>query len=265
MKPITISTGNFYRCTQDCLFFLHKTCARLSRKLLHPLYPHEIKLLTEANTFDGLFNCRMCHSFSQGFCYYCNRCGIYLDLQCMSISNPLTRKVHGHTLYLNSGSSEDHCRGCGISLADFHFSCFECEFHLCIPCVKLPRTARYKYQDDPLELAHHAVKNELGEYYCDICEGERDPTHWFYKSKHCDFECHPHCIQGGHPQVMLGSSYKLDAHPHIVTCVDKRKSVIPFDKRERILPCHGCGEPCERLVFECSVCNNLFESLQHNC
>ncbi|CAL2272618.1 unnamed protein product [Prunus armeniaca] len=255
MGPITISTGNFYCCTQDCLFFLHEKCARLRKKELHPFHPHRLQLLTKAHTFDGLFNCRMCHSLSQGFCYYCKRCDIYLDLQCMSISNPLAHDAHGHTLDLNSSSSKDHCRGCGISLADFRFSCFKCKFHLCIPCVKLPATARYKYQDDPLKLAYHSVENELGEYYCDICEGERDPTHWFYKSKHCDFECHPHCILGRHPQVKLGSSYKLDAHPHVVTYVDKRRSVIPLDKRERILPCNGCGEPCEGLVFECSVCN----------
>ncbi|CAL9026001.1 unnamed protein product [Prunus brigantina] len=245
----------FYRCTQDCLIFLHEKCTRLREKQLHPFHPHELQVLTKAHTFDGLFNCLMCHSLSQGFCYYCKRCDIYLDLQCLFISNPLSHGAHIHTLHLNSSSSKDHCGGCGISLADFRFSCFKCKFHLCIPCVKLPAIARYKYQDDPLKLAYHSVKNELGEYYCDICEGERDPTHWFYKSEHCDFECHPHCILGRYPQVKLGSSYKLDAHPHIVTTVDKRKSVIPFDKRERILPCNGCGEPCEGLVFECSVCN----------
>ncbi|BFG38302.1 hypothetical protein CerSpe_245760 [Prunus speciosa] len=259
MGPIIVSTDNFYCCTQDCLFFLHEKCARLRKKQLHPFHPHKLQLLTKAHTFDGLFNCRVCHSLSQGFCFYCEGCDIYLDLQCMSISNPLRRiKAHVHPLHLNSGSSEGHCKGCGISLADFRFSCFECKFHLCIPCVKLPATARYKYQDDPLKLAYCAVENELGEYYCDICEGERDPTHWFYESEHCDFECHPHCILGQHPQVKLGSSYKLDAHPHIVTIVEKRESVIPFDKRESILPCHGCGEPCEGLVFECSVCNKEY-------
>ncbi|BFG38246.1 hypothetical protein CerSpe_245200 [Prunus speciosa] len=255
MGSITISTGIFYRCSQDCLFSLHETCARLSEKQLHPFHPHELQLLTKAHTFDGLFNCPMCHSLSQGFCFYCEGCDIYLDLQCMSIINPLSHGAHVHRLHLNSDSSEEHCKGCGNSLADFRFSCFECKFHLCIPCVKLPPIAKYKYQDDPLELAYHSVENELGEYYCDICEGERDPTHWFYKSKHCDFVCHPHCILGRHPQVKLGSSCKLDAHPHTVTFVDKRKSVIPFDKRERILPCHGCGKPCEGLGFECSVCN----------
>ncbi|CAL8169921.1 unnamed protein product [Prunus armeniaca] len=142
----------------------------------------------------------------------------------MSLPDSLSHDAHEHPLYLNSPPREDRCKG---------LHCIKCEFHLCVPCAKLPPTTRYKYSDNPIKLAYRAVKNGLGEYYCEICEGERDPTHRFYSSADGDFECNPHCILGRYPQVKLGSSYKHDAHEHLGTLVDKRKSVIPFDK-ERI-------------------------------
>ncbi|CAL2272597.1 unnamed protein product [Prunus armeniaca] len=58
-----------------------------------------------------------------------------------------------------------------------------------------------------------------------------------------------------HPQVKLWEAYQHDTHPHLVTLVEKRKSVIPFDKTEHILSCQACGKPCEGLVWECSECN----------
>lgn len=197
----------------------------------------------------------MCRSFSQGFSYYCNKCDLYLDLQWISVSNPLKHDAHRHPLFFNFHPNKEDCKGCGISRTDVRFSCIKCNFHCCVACVKLPPTARYKYLNLTLNLTYHPVPNELGDYYCEICEGERDPTHWFYYSTDCGFDIHPHCLLGRYPQVKLGSSYKHNAHPHPVPLVDKRKSAIPFDKRESILDCQLCGEPCEGLVFECAECN----------
>ncbi|KAL6140267.1 hypothetical protein ACLB2K_058567 [Fragaria x ananassa] len=107
----------------------------------------------------------------------------------------------------------------------------------------------------PLKLTYASVYDELG-YYCQICEVTRDPKQWFYRCNDCDFDCHAHCIVGRYPQVKLGSTCKHEDHAqHLVTLVDKARSPIRFDKRENILPCLKCGEPCEGLVFECRECN----------
>lgn len=137
------------------------------------------------------------------------------------------------------------------------FSCtrFTCNFNLCIPCVKLPPTARYIYDDHRLKLTYGNVKDKLDEHYCEKFQGPRNPKDWFYSCSDCDFDCHPHCVLNWHSQVKLGEAYKHDTHPHPVTLVEKRKSFIPFDKREHILPFQACGEPCEGLVWECSECN----------
>ncbi|KAB2608127.1 hypothetical protein D8674_011295 [Pyrus ussuriensis x Pyrus communis] len=252
--------GESYRsCTEQaiekpCNFSLHINCAKLPQKRLLPLHEHELTLLPEASFVGGVFKCDMCESLSQGFSYSCRYCVFYLDLYCSSLYERKTLPCDAHVHTLQFSRELVHCSSCGTSNKNFCFRCKKCNFDLCIPCVKLPLTVRYKYDDHPLKLTYASVKNHLDEYYCDICEGKRDPKHWFYTCPDCDFDCHPHCIRGRYPQVKLGGSYKHDEHQHHITLVDKRKSAIPNDKRERLLPCSHCFQICKGLVCECLEC-----------
>ncbi|XP_021804331.1 uncharacterized protein LOC110748683 [Prunus avium] len=266
MRPIT-KIDAFYSCTEQeesCPFFLHTACAHSPKKISFPYYPEiQFELQPRAQySIGGVFECFMCGTFSQGFVYLDNiNSTIGMDLQCAILykQKALKHEAHVHTLQFNIKTDNTYkCRGCGTSKKYYWFSCRRCDFHLCISCVKLTPTARHRYDNHPLKLTYDSVKNELDEYYCEICEGKRDPKLWFYSCSDCDFDCHPHCILGRYPQVKLGDSYKHPAHPHLVTLVDKRRSEIPSDKRERILPCKVCSEPCEGLVFECSECNINF-------
>ncbi|XP_021829259.1 uncharacterized protein LOC110769568 [Prunus avium] len=259
---------------QKCHFFLHTNCARLPSERLHPFHPqHPLILLSKAPSIDGVFECDMCNTLSQGFVYSCEKCNFYLDLQCNLLPDSLEHKAHYyHPLILNKGNIaqmslqgdlikekvSDYCLGCGCQPV-VRFSCFlgkDCpvNFHCCIRCVKLPVIARHKYVNHPLKLTYERVTDDVG--YCEICEGKRDPKHWFYRCGKCDFDFHSECVLERYPQIKLGSSYKHDAHPQPVTLVDKIKSVIPKDKRYKdFLPCELCGEPCQGLVYECSECN----------
>ncbi|VVA15358.1 PREDICTED: Cysteine/Histidine-rich C1 domain [Prunus dulcis] len=274
MRPIT-TTEAFYRCAgqeeSSCHFFLHLICAQFDRKRRFSLHSkHELTLLPRAPSIDGVFRCYVCNTFSQGFGYYCDNkgCdvyfikeeGFYLDLHCSILweyNKSLKHEAHHHDLrFIIKQGSSNQCKGCGASKHIGWFSCtiLACNFNLCIPCVKLPLTARHRYDDHHLKLTYR-VTDMLAEHYCEICEGPRIPKHWFYSCSDCDFHCHPHCILGRYPQVKLGGAYKHDTHPHPVTLVYKERSVIPSDKREHILDCQACGEPCEGLVWECSKCN----------
>ncbi|KAI5318584.1 hypothetical protein L3X38_038292 [Prunus dulcis] len=57
---------------------------------------------------------------------------------------------------------------------------------------------------------------------------------WFSCTRFtCNFNlCNP-CVK---LPPTAREAYKHDTHPHPVTLVEKRKSFIPFDKREHILP-----------------------------
>ncbi|XP_021800717.1 uncharacterized protein LOC110744977 [Prunus avium] len=266
MRPIT-KIDAFYSCTEQeesCPFFLHTACAESPKMISFPfLNEFQFELHPRAQYWiGGVFKCFMCDTFCQGFVYLYNIISTFaVDLQCAILykQKALKHEAHVHTLQFNKNYENTYkCRGCGTSKKNYWFSCRRCDFHLCISCVKLPPTARHRYDNHPLKLTYDSVKNELDEYYCEICEGKRDPKLWFYSCSDCDFDCHPHCVLGRYPQVKLGDSYKHPAHPHLVTLVDKRRSEIPSDKRERILPCDKCSRPCEGLVFECSECNINF-------
>ncbi|XP_061994024.1 uncharacterized protein LOC133711967 [Rosa rugosa] len=271
IRPINTITETFYSCTnqeQSCHFFLHDICARLPAKMFIPLlHSHVFTLLSRAHSFDGVFQCFMCSIFNQGFVYSCQECAspagdnlFYLDVECSMYwrDKTLKHESHAHQLLLCTEWEDVYCRGCGSNIF-FCFSCKKCNYHLCISCVKLPLTGRHRYDEHPLKLTYASAEDELGEYYCEVCEGTRNPAHWFYECKDCEFDCHPHCILGRYPYVKLGSTYKHDAHAaHHVTLVSKWKSPIRLDKRDNILPCEKCGILCKGLVFECKECNINF-------
>nr|XP_011469636.1 PREDICTED: uncharacterized protein LOC101313941 [Fragaria vesca subsp. vesca] len=270
VRPIT---EDFYSCTkqeeESCQFYLHKICARLPEKMLLPLlHQHQFTLHSQAPSIDGVFQCSMCGIFHHGFVYSCDKCALQtggnllLDSECIMYweNRDLKHESHAHRLLLDMNWEEDICcRGCGSKIF-FCFSCKRCNFHLCIACVRLPLTGTHRYDKHVLKLTYASrIEDEVVGYYCEICEGKRDPAHWFYWCKDCNFDCHPHCIIGRYPRVKLGSTYKHNDHvQHQVTLVSKWKSPIRGDKRDNILPCERCHELCQGLVFECRECNINF-------
>ncbi|KAI5318626.1 hypothetical protein L3X38_038334 [Prunus dulcis] len=253
-------TNAYYSCTENesCHFFLHKTCAQLPTKLLHPLHPLPLTLLPWAPSTDRVFWCHLCRNLCQGFAYYCSKFDLYFDLECISLSESLTHEFYEDRLFFNRSWEKyyNYCHGCDTSIGETfaRFSSLTSNgyhdiFNFCIQCVKVPLTAKHRYDDHPLKLIFKR------DGYCEICEGKQHKGEWLYSCEDCDFDCHTYCILGRYPKVKLGSTFKISAHPHLVTLIDKRKSVIPFDKRSSILPCQLCGGPCEGLVFECSKCH----------
>ncbi|KAI5318633.1 hypothetical protein L3X38_038341 [Prunus dulcis] len=271
MRSITI-TEAFYSCTEqeECHFFFHKSwLICLERCFTH--FTH-----TSSHSLLGLLLLTVCFGvLCAGRCakdlYYCKRYDLLFDLQCISLSNLLTHEAREHNPLIFNRVSTFLCKGCSISrdntacFSCFRCTIFRCNLHLCIQCVKLPLTTKHKYDSHPLKLTYHNVEDDEGESCCQICKGKRNPKDWFYYCKKCDFDCHPDCVLGRYPQVKLEGRYKHDAHPHLVTLVDKIKSVICFDKRESILPFEACGKPFEGLVFEWSGCNVDIHQAELNC
>lgn len=246
-------TAPFYKCTEgkNCHFYLHRSCAQSPAKKLHPLHPHPLTLLSELPFTGGVFYCDACCQNSHGFAYNCDRCDFYIDLQCSALSESIKHEAHEHQLVLCK-TTKGNCNGCGWDGREMRFKCMKCRwFSVDLECVKLPQTVWHRYDDHPLKLTYCSVEDDCGEYYCEICEGRRDPDNWFYYCEKCYFACHPHCVRGNYPQVKLGGRYKLEAHhhPHLVTLVDKT---------DNFRPCEVCGTPCEGLVFECAECKTNF-------
>uniref|UniRef100_A0A2N9FQF4 Phorbol-ester/DAG-type domain-containing protein n=1 Tax=Fagus sylvatica TaxID=28930 RepID=A0A2N9FQF4_FAGSY len=160
------------------------------------------------------------------------------------ISDILTHPGHEHQLILSSVRSKHNCSCCGLKISPI-FRCTTCDFALDFKCATLPHTTSYKQHEHPFTLCYTA-EDDSGEYYCDICEEERDSKHWFYYCEDCSYPAHPKCILGKHPNCTFGGAYTFDCHPHPLTFIEETKDHPLCDK---------CSRPCEELIYQCAQCN----------
>jgi hypothetical protein len=243
-----IISAPFYNCTQ-CKFTLHTTCAQLPKNKKHILHQHTLTLLPAAPYLGGLFYCRACGHFRHGFTYRCDPCSYGLDVQCCSVPETLKHDGHQHSLFLLARSNKN-CNACdndNVVRTYEVFVCTTCDFSLCFECAILPLIARHKYDEHLLALTYVAEKDSE-EYYCLICEKERDPNHWFYYCAICDFSAHLKCILGKYQYIKFGSSIKYDKyHQHPVTFV-RTTDYSP--------PCDACGNTFDGMALECTQCNS---------
>ncbi|XP_030958351.1 uncharacterized protein LOC115980215, partial [Quercus lobata] len=190
----------FYSCV-NCSFFLHESCAKLPQKKKHPLHQHPLTLLPTSPYRSEIFWCDACWRECNGFNYGCETCDFSLDVQCSLISDILTHPGHEHRLILSSIASKQNCSCCDSKIYPI-FRCTTCEFALDFRCATLPHTTRYGQHDHPFALCYTA-EDDSNEYYCDICEEERDSKHWFYYCTDCSYPAHPNCILGEYPNYMF--------------------------------------------------------------
>ncbi|KAL4600690.1 hypothetical protein ACB092_11G216500 [Castanea dentata] len=184
----------------NCSFFLHESCAKLPRKKRHPLHQHPLTLLPKPRWNDYSFQCIACNRDDNGFNYNCETCWwISLDVSCSLILDILTHPGHEHRLLLSSIESKHNCSSCDSKIYPI-FRCTTCEFALDFKCATLSKTTRYKLHEHPFTLCY-ITEDDSGEYYCDICEEERNPKHWFYYCTNCDYPAHTKCILGENPNV----------------------------------------------------------------
>ncbi|KAL4639756.1 hypothetical protein ACB092_03G241200 [Castanea dentata] len=235
--------GPFYSCSQ-CGFFLHKSCANLPKTMRLQLLPYPLTLIP---TKPGeIFQCFFCKRGCNGFSYYEKVADINLDVQCTLTlaSDILTHKGHEHQLFFSTTEYEQTCTSCNSKTHDI-FRCTICEFALDIKCATLPHTTRYKQHEHPFTLCY-TVEDDSNEYYCDICEEERDPKHWFYYCENCTYPAHPNCILGKYTNIWFGDTYTFGCHPHPLTFIEETE-----DSHE----CHDCGDPCKEFILQCVQCN----------
>ncbi|XP_062176251.1 uncharacterized protein LOC133881347 [Alnus glutinosa] len=195
----------FYGCVK-CNYFLHNRCAKvlpstIKRGLFHE---HRLTLISKdsnVNAYRRLFCCDVCGYSRHGFRYKCEECSCCNgDIQCCLIPEILKHEGHQHLLFLALRDSYESCNGCGDKRSGF--VCTKCDkFALCIRCATLPLVARHQHDTHLLKLSY-TREDDSGEYYCRICEKERNhPDHWFYYCVKCDFSAHRQCVLGENPYI----------------------------------------------------------------
>ncbi|KAG7968567.1 hypothetical protein I3843_08G160600 [Carya illinoinensis] len=253
-----LSSLQYYCCLQ-CKFFLHKSCADLPRKKLHPLHKHPLTL-QPPNKFQHeyfgpeIFSCGACDRFCNGLVYNCDDCRFQLDVPCSLIPTKFTHEGHEHPLFLLSTSEvRGICTSCGESRR-LLIRCTDCEFSMDMKCATLPLTTKYGHYEQPFILSYTVKDHDSTGYYCDICEKKRDPKHWFYYCADLQFAAHPNCILGKWPLIKFGCTYTFDVHKHSLTFVERTK----YHPN-----CRACGGSYNSLIFVCAQCDHF--ALDPNC
>ncbi|KAG6632279.1 uncharacterized protein LOC122291737 [Carya illinoinensis] len=243
--------GSFYSCATcsgKCNIFIHDRCRNLPIKKQHLLHLHPLTLSLGNRYIGGTFHCRVCQHLRHGFRYRCDECNYDLNIHCSSIPNIVKHEGHQHSLRLAIRPLDEICNGCDSRMnTRGKFVCIEpeCNFALGFECAILPLVVKYEYDRHGLLKLTYSVEDDSGEYYCFICEKERNPKQWFYYCGECDFVAHPKCIIGKYPYIKYGSTFRFHPHQHLLTFVRK----MQFS-----LPCDSCNEPFEGLGIECKQC-----------
>ncbi|KAI7726267.1 hypothetical protein M8C21_008611 [Ambrosia artemisiifolia] len=268
----------FYKCYQDhCGFVLHEWCTKLPSEIQnhhdHPEHPLVLLPKVPTKSF-GMFLCKLCWLYSNGFAYGCVKCGYYIDINCAFIPDVITHDAHpDHLLRRFKGSidiSERYCKACNFEVEEDHlgFHCPTCDFYMHTECaLLLPSTMRHKYDKHPLILRYDPAENHDGEYFCEICEDELNPRYWFYHCSTCDSSMHTSCaplilqceqstysedLDDPRPffkfiNVKFGGTHYVRDHPHPVTYVQG----LEADGR-----CIVCNKPLQfNAIFKCSECH----------
>ncbi|XVF83388.1 hypothetical protein PTKIN_Ptkin16aG0481300 [Pterospermum kingtungense] len=237
---LSISASPYFCCSQ-CDFFLHKSCAELPKKKhiwYHYNHPKRLFRLTSG----CIFQCAICGYETSGFVYNCDECEERHCLRCALVSDITRCEGHEHLLRFYH-NCKGQCNACGGS-TDAAYRCKSCNFTLHNRCLRLPLIARHRYDEHPLQLTYQDNNRYSLSEYCDICEEERNPNHWFYHCAICKNSAHPDCILGKYSFMKRGSKCKLGDHPHPLTFV---KNVYYYPE------CLICGKPCFDLALECKI------------
>ncbi|KAK9275454.1 hypothetical protein L1049_022721 [Liquidambar formosana] len=194
--PTTTPT---YGCTQ-CKYFIHKSCAELPRQIqYHPLHPLHPLTLYPSNPYEStICRCHACLHTTDGFAFHCAACKFDLDVDCAFLVPTVKYEGHSHLLALVEKMHHPNrkCKAC-YSLCDaFILRCVMCDinFHLrCFP--SLPRTIKPECHPCPLTLTD-SVEDNWGsiEFYCDVCEKKRDPSHPVYYCAECEYVAQIECV-----------------------------------------------------------------------
>ncbi|XP_048337447.2 uncharacterized protein LOC107404096 [Ziziphus jujuba] len=193
-----ITTHQAYSC-RICKNFFHRYCIESSPEITHPFHPsHSLKFTFFIHKNTGGGKCRSCcKTYPNRFFFYCGPCKIYICAGCIFSKEPPSFKYQGHDHLLHliekipdvtddvdCAASRAYCKQMVAvneltNLQQYVFRCIDCKFDLHFLCGPLPCSISHRFHIHPLVLFDRIVEDDSGEYYCDVCENQRDPRFVF--------------------------------------------------------------------------------------
>lgn len=187
-----ILSGPAYGCL-DCEFYLHESCKDMPSEIQHPYHPpHPLR----AQVAEYGSECDACHMPIRKVFYRCSECDFNLHILCanrsLKVSSSLKYKDHEHDLYYFAASYFNEyslCNTCRKVCKGSYYICLECKYYVHLDCIPLPRVVENdghsRDYSHYLTLKDCFVEDDSGQYYCELCEKERDPTYHVYYCDQC--------------------------------------------------------------------------------
>ncbi|KAK1581574.1 hypothetical protein Q3G72_007073 [Acer saccharum] len=255
-----------YACHHEsakCKFYLHKSCAELPPKILHPLHPHP---LTCSLTNEAFMICDGCRDlYRSGFIFNCSWwCVFNLDAKCASKQDQehhqtfkeltLDRFYHKHALKLcNIRKSHNiKCLCCTLIISGSAYFCLQCQFFIHESCKEITEEVEH-----PFHPQHILVFQNMDDYRnCAACllsistSSTRSPSiHGIGIScKECDFNLHVSCAN----QNRWASPLKHNCHEHNMFYF-----IVNKDRDRCYFECNKCHEKCvdDEPIYRCVECD----------
>ena len=187
-----------YTCL-PCDFVLHESCINdMPRQVLQsPFHPQHILLPRPIRTDSSPLYCSACRENIYGISFSCDKCDVNLHVSCAKyLTRAIKHNCHvHHLLHLGKNMiSEKSCNVCSEDCGGSFFSCIKCDFHRHVECIPLPPSVLHKRHLHPLILTNPIIEDDSGDYYCDMCETERNGEHHVYYCEECTYIAHIDCV-----------------------------------------------------------------------
>ncbi|XVE89958.1 hypothetical protein DITRI_Ditri20bG0038100 [Diplodiscus trichospermus] len=277
---------------RGCNFYLHEVCLdKISRTLIHPFHSLHFLRLFYAPDTTYCFACQEDISLRTPYSrsYWCEKCDFRIDFRCASLLPTLKHKCHPHllTYFGNTSKKLFDCSVChkNISYCNF-YRCVQCDFNVHLQCISTPST-RHKYHRHLLVLLNSVEEDDSGEYYCDVCEKERNPKHPVYYCEKCNYIAHIECIlhediisPSALPSTSMDSKTKEGTNEILTPRKEKYQQLVHehpmevYEVTENLNEsryCNACRQVLSGPTHICTVCEyylhkrcaNLPFELQH--
>ncbi|XWS64767.1 hypothetical protein CRYUN_Cryun05aG0031800 [Craigia yunnanensis] len=196
-------SGMCYGCF-ECFeeFFVHESCllsipTTISKHPFHPAHP----LYIQTKVDNSETYCNACKDKIWNDAYHCRKCEFWLHFLCAKRQPSLKHEFHEHSLsyfQMKLSPVAYQCNMCDKKICDksvrsAFYRCVQCDVNLHLRCVPIPPTTKHGYHRHALTFIDSFMEDDSGDYYCDICEKERNQKHPVYFCKKCKYAAHIQC------------------------------------------------------------------------
>ncbi|KAK3006437.1 hypothetical protein RJ639_015482 [Escallonia herrerae] len=242
-----IAEQAFFSCGDCDDFFLHQTCANLSKEMEGPVHPqHPLILLANRSCL-----CDVCGRHWKRFTYNCALCDFDVCIACALVGR-IKHVRHDHPLIPynqvkknDTDGEEVVCGGCNKPITDHDaYSCNDCNFFLHKTCAELPEEINHvSHPMHPLSLFKEPPYRDSF-IPCDCC---RETWGWLtYNCKHCNYDICVSCSLVTELSALGKIKHPSHNHPLIVEAHNVDGNTVI---------CSGCRLPITGLAFSCRDCN----------